>query len=121
MSGNRHQRASSSVEVRPSVRPASGDASAGLFSAGKRCSAGKLLVATLAVLVALVAADAWGCPTCKDGVLSSDPSSANIARGYFYSILLMLAMPFTLAGCFGLYVWREYQRQQRSDGVPPQP
>ncbi|MFM9057554.1 MAG: hypothetical protein ACKOSQ_00230 [Planctomycetaceae bacterium] len=74
-----------------------------------------------ALLVALVAAaDAFGCPNCKDAVDTSDPEGLNLARGYFYSILLMLAMPFTLAGSFGCYVWREVRRQRREaqDGEP---
>ncbi|MFN9369572.1 MAG: hypothetical protein ACK6CT_12555 [Planctomycetia bacterium] len=64
--------------------------------------------------IALVAADAVGCPNCKDAVNTSDPDGLNMARGYFYSILLMLAMPFTLVGSFGCYVWREMRRQERS-------
>lgn len=70
----------------------------------------------LVVGLTLSAADAWGCPTCKDGVAATDDAANNIARGYFYSILLMLAMPFTLASCFGVYVWREFRRQQRAGG-----
>ena len=70
-----------------------------------------LAVALLFALV--VAADAFGCPNCKDAVDTSDPDGLNLARGYFYSILLMLAMPFTLVGSFGCYVWREMRRQQR--------
>ena len=66
------------------------------------------------LLLVLVAGQAWGCPTCKDGVAESDPEGMNIARGYFYSILIMLAMPFTLAGSFGAYVWREMRRQERA-------
>lgn len=74
-----------------------------------------LLVAPL--LLGLLGAEAWGCPTCKDGVIASDDAATNMARGYFYSILLMLAMPFTLAGCFGMYIWREYRRQQQAGGT----
>jgi hypothetical protein len=75
-------------------------------------------IMTAALLVALVAAaDAFGCPTCKDSVDTSDPAGLNLARGYFYSILLMLAMPFALAGSFGCYVWREMRRQQREQEV----
>ena len=71
------------------------------------------MVVSLAIVVALLAAaDAVGCPNCKDGVNTSDPEGLNLARGYFYSILLMLAMPFTLAGSFAAYVWREMRRQQ---------
>ena len=78
----------------------------------------RFLVAALVVLslsLALTTGEAWGCPTCKDGMIADD-ASVNMARGYFYSILLMLAMPFTLASCFGMYVWREYRRQQRAGG-----
>ena len=66
------------------------------------------------LLLVLLAGEALGCPTCKDGVAESDPEGMNLARGYFYSILIMLAMPFTLAGSFGAYVWREMRRQERA-------
>jgi len=59
-------------------------------------------VIPVVVLLALVAADAFGCPNCKDAVDMSDPDGLNL-----------LAMPFTLVGSFGCYVWREMRRQQR--------
>jgi hypothetical protein len=72
------------------------------------------VTAALAVGVwLLLGGDAAACPNCKDGVNTSDPDGLNLARGYFYSILLMLAMPFTLAGSFGCYVWREMRRLRR--------
>src|SRR6185436_10359396 len=40
----------------------------------------------------LSAAIASACPTCKDS-LAHDPASANLVRGYAYSILFMLSMP----------------------------
>ena len=78
----------------------------------------RYVVVWLFVLIGSIAvgSDAWGCPTCKDGLQAADSEGANIARGYFYSILLMIAMPFTLAGSFGLYVWREMRRQQHAEG-----
>lgn len=76
---------------------------------------------SLAVLLGVVAfvacAEAFGCPNCKDAVNTSDPDGLNVARGYFYSILLMLAMPFTLVGSFGAYVWREMRRQKAAAAV----
>jgi heme/copper-type cytochrome/quinol oxidase subunit 2 len=75
------------------------------------------LAALFVLIISItVGSDAWGCPTCKDGLQAADSEGANIARGYFYSILLMIAMPFTLAGSFGLYVWREMRRQQHAEG-----
>ena len=84
----------------------------GLLSRLRPTAHGAAIAAIL--LLVLVAGEAWGCPTCKDGVAESDPEGMNIARGYFYSILIMLAMPFTLAGSFGAYVWREMRRQERA-------
>jgi hypothetical protein len=80
----------------------------------------RALIGVAALVVLLVAAEAIGCPNCKDAVNTSDPDGLNLARGYFYSILLMLAMPFTLVGSFGCYVWREMRRQQReqADRLP---
>ena len=73
-----------------------------------------LVLAAVAVMSCMLfTGEAFGCPNCKDAVNTSDPEGLNLARGYFYSILLMLAMPFTLVGSFGCYVWREMRRQQR--------
>ena len=81
----------------------------------------RLLLAFAVVMIVVSAGEAFGCPTCKDGVAESDPEGMNLARGYFYSILIMLAMPFTLAGSFGAYVWREMRRQEleRRAGAAP--
>ena len=78
-----------------------------------------LVCTVLALTCFFAGSEALGCPTCKDGLQAADSEGANIARGYFYSILLMIAMPFTLAGSFGLYVWREMRRQQRAAGNDP--
>lgn len=70
---------------------------------------------------AFAAAEALGCPNCKDGIAANDSEGMNIARGYFYSILIMLAMPFTLVSSFGAYVWREMRRQRREGVANPPP
>ena len=71
------------------------------------------LVPVLLIVAVVAGAEALGCPNCKDAVNTSDPDGLNVARGYFYSILIMLAMPCTLISSFGIYVWREMQRQKR--------
>jgi hypothetical protein len=85
--------------------------------------AGKLLMA-VAVVVAM---SAWAdvcqaCPNCKDSLAGQSGETMNVARGYALSILIMLGMPFTLAGSFGLYVWREMRRMNRQSipGADPQ-
>jgi hypothetical protein len=84
-----------------------------LFPSGAR----PLLILAVVAACAVAAGDAMGCPNCKDAVNTSDPEGLNVARGYFYSILIMLAMPCTLISSFGIYVWREMQRQKRA-GLP---
>ena len=73
------------------------------------------LVLTLLVAVVSAATPALACPTCKDGLAESDPTTQAMARGYFYSILFMMAMPFVIIGTFGgaayLSIRRARERQ----------
>lgn len=61
------------------------------------------LAMALALLVVVIASasDALACPTCKDGLAENDAVSQANARGYFYSILFMMAMPFVIITTFG--------------------
>jgi hypothetical protein len=77
------------------------------------------LLATVAMLICF-ADIAQACPNCKDGIAATGSAEATaIARGYALSILIMLAMPFTLVGSFGLYVWREMRRLERDGRALP--
>jgi hypothetical protein len=58
---------------------------------------------------------ASACPNCKDGIAANDPHHASIVRGYFYSILLMMGMPFALITCFSLYMYREVLKARARD------
>lgn len=52
------------------------------------------------LLVALFAGVATACPTCREG-LAENPQGQSLAAGFYYSILFMMAMPFTILGTFG--------------------
>lgn len=56
-------------------------------------------VTASAMLLAPDAADA--CPTCKDAIAQNDPQHQAMVKGYFYSILFMMSMPFVVLGTFG--------------------
>lgn len=74
------------------------------------------LSATLLVALLLLADAALACPTCKDN-MAADPDSANLVRGYFWSILFMMSMPFLiLAGLSSYFYWeiRKARAQQRA-------
>ena len=57
----------------------------------------------------IFASAALACPTCKDN-LAADPESANIVRGYFYSILFMLSMPPLILSGLSLYFYYEVRK-----------
>jgi hypothetical protein len=52
---------------------------------------------SLAILCGVAAA----CPTCREGLAENDPQGQALAAGFFYSILLMMGMPFAILGTFG--------------------
>ena len=64
-------------------------------------------IALAAVL--LLAAAATACPTCKDN-MAHDPASANLVRGYAYSILFMLSMPPLILSGLSLYFYYEVRK-----------
>jgi uncharacterized paraquat-inducible protein A len=60
-----------------------------------------LLAMLFALLITLQAEVAWACPGCKQALATADGEQANMVNGYYWSILFMLAMPFTLLALFG--------------------
>ena len=70
-------------------------------------SARRALAALALVLV--LGGVALACPTCKDQ-LAHDPASANIARGYAYSIVFMLSMPPLIFGGLCAYFYWEIRK-----------
>jgi len=70
---------------------------------------GLLLGATLLAALTL-GASANACPGCKEAVDSQTGDGARLKDGYFYSILFMVAMPFTLLGTGAFFVTRAVRR-----------
>ncbi|MBX3412662.1 MAG: hypothetical protein KF708_08240 [Pirellulales bacterium] len=63
-----------------------------------------LFVFAVAVLVtSMVVDEALGCPSCKQAL--ADSKGGNMIAGYFWSILFMMSMPFTLLGGFSGYMY----------------
>ena len=79
---------------------------------------------TLAILLALgclvLPTAAQACPGCAEAQAGQGPGRVNIVRGYQYSIIFMMAMPFLIVGSFGGYVYYTmYRGQSGSDASPP--
>lgn len=65
----------------------------------------------LAAAVTLTSASAArACPNCKEAVAAQPAEVAAMARGFNWSILLMLGMPFTLLGTGAFLVTRAAKR-----------
>lgn len=60
---------------------------------------------------------ALGCPSCKAALASN----GDLVKGFFWSILFMMAMPFTLLGTFSLYMYREVRRARAKSEPPSNP
>ena len=74
-----------------------------------------VIVALLVALLVLILADsALACPNCKDSLSHNDPTASGLVQGYFWSILFMLSMPFTLLTCLCVYFYALVRRARRS-------
>jgi hypothetical protein len=66
---------------------------------------------TLALLLVLANA-ASACPTCKEALAGNGEGAGDLVRGYFYSILFMMSMPFTILGAFSFSMYRAVQKSK---------
>ncbi len=66
-----------------------------------------LLVAALLLPAALSA-----CPLCKEAEADTPGGSASLGRGFYYSILLMIAVPWTAVGTVAFLIFRRRRRER---------
>ncbi len=73
----------------------------------------QMLVVAMALVVVLGSASvASACPSCQ-AALAGDTSQGDLARGIYYSVLFMMAMPFAIVGTFATFAYRAVKREQR--------
>lgn len=74
------------------------------------------IVAVVAVLLVLGVEIAEACPMCAEALANGKSDKAQDApRGFYYSILFMLSMPFLLTGAFGFAFYRLHRQRVLSD------
>jgi heme/copper-type cytochrome/quinol oxidase subunit 2 len=80
----------------------------------------RVLAAVLLIAV-LLPAIAAACPLCKEAASNADkPGQSGVWRGMYWSILLMVAMPFTMVGALIVAV-RRARRRGEIPSPPPRP
>ena len=67
-------------------------------------------IALAAAFVLALASVAEACPGCADAQAGQGADRANIVRGYFWSIVFMMSMPFMLVGGFGTYCYVQFKK-----------
>jgi hypothetical protein len=74
-------------------------------------------VALVLLIVALVLpAVAAACPNCKDAVADGEypGGSASLGHGFYYSILLMIAVPWAAVATIAFLIYRKQRRLKLS-------
>jgi hypothetical protein len=69
------------------------------------------LLLSLAIFALLMwpAVSASACPMCKAALANSE-GGGDLVSGFFWSILFMMAMPFTILGSFSGYMYWQVRR-----------
>jgi hypothetical protein len=63
------------------------------------------------------------CPTCSEAAAANDPEHEHMVKGYFYSILFMMGVPYTVFMGFAGYMYWEVKkaRARKAAEVPVDP
>ena len=74
----------------------------------RRFMAGKFATVALAiVLFAALGSVARACPTCGEALGHQDAAHNGVAKGFYYSILFMMGMPYLVLSTFcGCMYWK---------------
>ncbi|MBS0207328.1 MAG: hypothetical protein JSS27_00105 [Planctomycetes bacterium] len=72
----------------------------------------------VALAILAVATDVWACPGCKEAIEGNN-GQGDVVSGYMYSILFMMAMPFTLLASFVTYMYFQVRKARAVAAVAP--
>jgi heme/copper-type cytochrome/quinol oxidase subunit 2 len=77
----------------------------------------QIVLASLATVVVLAAADvASACPSCQ-AALASQEGGQRVVQGFFWSILFMMSMPFSILTGLSTYFYFLVRRARRENAV----
>jgi hypothetical protein len=75
------------------------------------------IVAILVLAAILVPALLSACPLCKDAEADTPGGTVGFGRGIYYSILLMIAVPWTAVGTIAFLIFRKRRRERSAELV----
>jgi heme/copper-type cytochrome/quinol oxidase subunit 2 len=68
------------------------------------------MVLVIGFLTVILVQPALACPTCKQALAENGQSQDGLVRGYFWSILFMMSMPFLIFCGMGYYFGSQVRR-----------
>jgi hypothetical protein len=69
-----------------------------------------ITVALALLLVVSIVTVAEACPGCAEAQAGQGPDRVNVVRGYFWSIVFMMSMPFLMLSGFGGYCYLQVRK-----------
>jgi hypothetical protein len=78
-----------------------------------------LVQLVLVIALLLVTGVAQACPNCTNSLAGGDEASQQLVRGYFWSILFMMSMPFAILFGLGGYMYLEVRRARARQAATP--
>jgi hypothetical protein len=78
------------------------------------------IFAVLLLVLAVLPAALSACPLCKEATPDAETpgGSASLGRGFYYSILLMIAAPWTAVGTVAFLIVRRRRRDRALSSIP---
>jgi hypothetical protein len=80
-----------------------------------------IVIAAFAGVLLVDAITAYACPGCKQALATAEGEQGNMVNGYFWSILFMLSMPFTLLGLFAGSMYLAVRKARAAAQTMPAP
>lgn len=81
----------------------------------RRLSQTLLVAVVMTIALTAFSSAAHACPGCKE---ATSEQSKNLARGFSYSILFMMPIPFIILGSFGGYVYYTVRKRDAEAAAP---
>jgi hypothetical protein len=74
-----------------------------------------MTIATALLILVQGERAAWACPNCKEAVSLQSGEAADLSSGYNWSVVFMLAVPFSLMGTGAFAIRRAVKRGMLPD------